>query len=72
MGLKLDILGLMGCSSISSANVQVGTSQRTKGADYSLESIHNIREALPELWEGDKISEVSYSGKVAVETSVTA
>ncbi|XP_052174530.1 uncharacterized protein LOC127789634 [Diospyros lotus] len=52
--------------------VLVGTSQRTKGADYSLESIHNIREALPELWEGDKISEVSYSGKVPVETSVTA
>lgn len=54
--------------------MQVGTSQKTKGADYALESIHNIREALPELWEADnkKIPEVSYNGKVAVETFVTA
>ena len=53
--------------------MQVGNSQRTKGADYALESIHNIREALPELWETDKMSDVSYSGKVPlVETSVTA
>ncbi|KAL5549884.1 hypothetical protein UlMin_000060 [Ulmus minor] len=52
--------------------VLIGTSQRVKGADYALESIHNIREALPELWEVDKKSEVSYPGKVAVETSVTA
>ncbi|XP_062167741.1 uncharacterized protein LOC133873949 [Alnus glutinosa] len=52
--------------------VLVGTSQRVKGADYALESIHNIREAIPELWEGDMKSEVAYSGNVAVETSVTA
>jgi putative hydrolase of the HAD superfamily len=52
--------------------VLVGTSQRTKGADYALESIHNIKEALPELWEAEKRSEVGYSGKVPVETSVTA
>ncbi|KAM7531871.1 hypothetical protein LguiB_035281 [Lonicera macranthoides] len=54
--------------------VLVGTSQKTKGADYALESIHNIREALPELWEADnkKITEVSYNGKVAVETFVMA
>ncbi|KAF3449175.1 hypothetical protein FNV43_RR09903 [Rhamnella rubrinervis] len=53
--------------------VLVGTSQRAKGADYALESIHNIREALPELWEVDMKSEVvNYSGQVAVETSVTA
>ncbi|PON38590.1 HAD hydrolase, subfamily IA [Parasponia andersonii] len=53
--------------------VLVGTSQRVKGADYALESIHNIREALPELWEVDrKSAEVGYPGKVAVETSVTA
>lgn len=51
----------------------MGTSQRTKGADYALESIHNIKEALPELWISvKKSSEVGYSGKVAVETSVTA
>jgi len=52
--------------------VLVGTSHRVKGADYALESIHNIREALPELWEVDKKSEVSYPGKLTVETSVTA
>lgn len=52
--------------------VLVGKSQRVKGADYALESIHNIREAIPELWEADMKSEVGYSGKVAVETSVTA
>lgn len=52
--------------------VLVGKSQRCKGADYALESIHNLREALPELWEDDLKSEVSYSGAVAVETSVTA
>ncbi|XVF08111.1 hypothetical protein REPUB_Repub06bG0197700 [Reevesia pubescens] len=53
--------------------VLVGTSQRPKGADYALESIHNIKQALPELWETDMKSEVvSYPGQVSVETSVTA
>ncbi|KAJ1394420.1 HAD-like superfamily [Sesbania bispinosa] len=52
--------------------VLVGTSQRVKGADYALESIHNLREAVHELWEADIKSEVAYPGKLAVETSVTA
>ncbi|KAK6943631.1 Haloacid dehalogenase-like hydrolase [Dillenia turbinata] len=53
--------------------VLVGTSQRVKGADYALESIHNIREAIPELWEVDKkTTDVKYSGSVAVEATVTA
>ncbi|PSS06453.1 Pyrimidine 5-nucleotidase protein [Actinidia chinensis var. chinensis] len=52
--------------------VLIGTSHRVKGADYAIESIHNIKEALPELWEAEKISEVSYPGKLTVETSVTA
>jgi putative hydrolase of the HAD superfamily len=54
--------------------VLVGTSQRIKGADHSLESIHNIREALPELWEeAEKAEDVLYSTeRVAIETSVTA
>lgn len=51
--------------------MQVGKSQRVKGADYALESIHNLREAIPELWETDKLAKVAYSG-VTVETSVTA
>ncbi|KAK8546353.1 hypothetical protein V6N13_067577 [Hibiscus sabdariffa] len=53
--------------------VLIGTSQRPKGADYALESIHNIKQAIPELWESGRKSEVSYNpGQVAVETSVTA
>ncbi|XP_031254982.1 uncharacterized protein C24B11.05-like [Pistacia vera] len=53
--------------------VWVGTSHRADGVDYALESIHNIREALPELWEADEKSEsVVYSGKVAIETPVKA
>ncbi|KAG8374339.1 hypothetical protein BUALT_Bualt11G0121400 [Buddleja alternifolia] len=51
--------------------VLIGKSQRVKGADYAIESIHNLREAIPELWEAEKAAEVKYSG-VAVETSVTA
>ncbi|KAK8542022.1 hypothetical protein V6N13_137402 [Hibiscus sabdariffa] len=54
------------------AGKRIGTSQRPKGADYALESIHNIKQAIPELWETGRKSEVSYTGKVAVETSVTA
>ncbi|CAG7891098.1 unnamed protein product [Brassica rapa] len=53
--------------------VLVGSPNKVKGADYALENIHNIKEALPELWESDrKSSDVGYSGKVAVETSVRA
>ncbi|KAK8683470.1 hypothetical protein V6N13_039530 [Hibiscus sabdariffa] len=54
--------------------VLVGTSHRTNGADYALESIHNIREALPELWESDnkKAEGVACSGKLAIQTSVMA
>lgn len=53
--------------------VLVGTPHRVKGADHALESIHNIREALPELWEeAEKTEQVRYSGKVAIETQVTA
>lgn len=56
--------------------MQVGTSHRVKGADHAIESIHmdhNIREALPELWEeAEKSNSIRHSGKVAMETSVTA
>ncbi|KAL7133855.1 hypothetical protein ABFS83_12G168000 [Erythranthe nasuta] len=50
--------------------VLVGKSQRVKGADYALESIHNLREAIPELW--DELAEAtnSYSGVSVMETSV--
>ncbi|KAK1354713.1 putative pyridoxal phosphatase [Heracleum sosnowskyi] len=32
----------------------VGTSERIEGADYVLQSIHDIRDALPELWAAVK------------------
>ncbi|KAL8092237.1 uncharacterized protein C24B11.05-like [Apium graveolens] len=51
----------------------VGSSKRAKGVDYALESIHNIREALPELWETLENSEgVQYYREAAIETIVRA
>ncbi|KAH9626586.1 hypothetical protein KSS87_005437 [Heliosperma pusillum] len=49
--------------------VLVGKSERSDGADYALESIHNIREAFPELLEAEeeRLENVSYSQKIAVE-----
>lgn len=53
--------------------MQVGSCHRTNGVDYALESIHNVREALPELWEASgKSSEVTYPEKAAIETYVRA
>ncbi|MED6181595.1 hypothetical protein PIB30_020690 [Stylosanthes scabra] len=51
--------------------VVVGTSVRTTGVDHALESIHNIREAFPELWEDSEKHEI-VKYKVAIETSVIA
>jgi hypothetical protein len=52
---------------------QVRTSERIKGAGHSLESIHNVKEALPELWEeAVKDEDVRNSSKVGIETSVIA
>ncbi|KAH6814144.1 Haloacid dehalogenase-like hydrolase superfamily protein [Perilla frutescens var. frutescens] len=51
--------------------IWVGSSQKTQGVDYSLESIHNMKEALPELWEADvEKADVPYSGKSAIEAYV--
>ena len=48
----------------------------TEGADLALESIHNIREALPEIWEkedAESSKNVVRSREVAtVETVVIA
>ncbi|WCJ28316.1 Haloacid dehalogenase-like hydrolase (HAD) superfamily protein [Euphorbia peplus] len=52
--------------------VLVGTSHRVKGADYALESIHNLKEAIPQLWEAEIKSEIGYGNKLARETQVTA
>lgn len=51
----------------------MGTSHRVKGADHALESIHNIKEAFPELLEETEKSEaIHHSGNVGLETSVSA
>lgn len=48
--------------------MQVGKSERSEGADCALESIHNIKEAFPELLEADeRLENVSFSQKIAVE-----
>ncbi|XP_059430085.1 suppressor of disruption of TFIIS-like [Corylus avellana] len=54
--------------------VHVGTSHRGNGVDYALESIHNIREALPVLWEAinEESGSIEYPRKMAIETSVKA
>ncbi|KAI3679889.1 hypothetical protein L2E82_50869 [Cichorium intybus] len=53
--------------------VLVGCSQRKKGVDYALESIHNIREALPELWDSvEKVKDGCYSHEIGIETRVQA
>ncbi|GJN16595.1 hypothetical protein PR202_gb03598 [Eleusine coracana subsp. coracana] len=55
---------------IGMRTVLVGTSERTRGADYALESLHNMKEALPELWvEAEKDEDVRKSSKVGIETS---
>jgi len=55
--------------------VIVGSSVLVSGADVALESIHNIREALPELWEavGDHVEAIVDIRSAAVpETTVLA
>ncbi|KAK7390533.1 hypothetical protein VNO78_25841 [Psophocarpus tetragonolobus] len=54
--------------------VLVGSSHRVKGADYAIESIHNLKEAVPELREADIKEPVACPGtaKHAVETTVIA
>ncbi|CAA7040796.1 unnamed protein product [Microthlaspi erraticum] len=50
-----------------------GVTQKVKCADYAIENIHNLKEALPELWESEaKPGKVRYSGKLPVETPVVA
>ncbi|XP_042416975.1 uncharacterized protein C24B11.05-like isoform X1 [Zingiber officinale] len=53
--------------------VLVGTSHRVKGADHALESIHNVKEAFPELLaENEKSEVIKHSGSIGLETSVSA
>lgn len=67
------VRNIQAAKQIGLGTVLVGSSHGVKGADHFLESIHNIREALSELWEEDEKSEdVLYQRKIAIATSVTA
>ncbi|KAG2534100.1 uncharacterized protein LOC120687303 [Panicum virgatum] len=52
--------------------VIVGRSTLVPGADHALESIHNIKEALPEIWDGQDRSESDVLPPSSVGTAVVA
>ncbi|XP_027367543.1 uncharacterized protein C24B11.05-like [Abrus precatorius] len=52
--------------------VIVGRSDLVPGADHALNSIHNIKEALPEIWEAEEGTQEQMIQTPAVETMVLA
>ncbi|XP_012083036.1 uncharacterized protein C24B11.05 isoform X1 [Jatropha curcas] len=52
--------------------VIVGSSVLVPGADHALSSIHNIKEAIPEIWEGEEEHHEQVIQSSAVETVVIA
>lgn len=57
----------------NATRMQVAASRRATGVDHALESIHNMKEAFPELWEAnEKPESVECSWKVSIETSLIA
>ncbi|PNX73000.1 haloacid dehalogenase-like hydrolase, partial [Trifolium pratense] len=52
--------------------VIVGRSDLVPGADHALNSIHNIREALPEIWEVEEGNQQQMIQSLAVEATVHA
>jgi pyrimidine and pyridine-specific 5'-nucleotidase len=53
--------------------VFVGESVLVPGADYALSSIHNIKEAIPDLWEDNKDEKLEpIVQQAAVATMVNA
>ncbi|MBA0704321.1 hypothetical protein Golax_016587 [Gossypium laxum] len=52
--------------------VIVGNSALVPGADHALRSIHNIKEAIPEIWDGDEEQMEQVIQAAAVETVVLA
>ncbi|XP_068334334.1 uncharacterized protein C24B11.05 [Pyrus communis] len=53
--------------------VIVGSSVLVPGADHALSSIHNIKEALPEIWEGEEGQQLEqFMQSNTVETVVLA
>ncbi|RWW28135.1 hypothetical protein GW17_00007397, partial [Ensete ventricosum] len=54
------------------AIVQVGRSVPVPGADLALKSIHNVKEALPEIWQDGKQTEPVLAATAVEETTVLA
>jgi len=52
--------------------MQLGHSDLVPGADHALNSIHNIKEALPEIWEIEEGNQQQKIQPPAVETMVLA
>lgn len=52
--------------------VLVGSSVPVPNADYALRSIHNIKEAIPEIWDGGEEQTEQVIQSAAVETVVLA
>ncbi|KAE8681675.1 Peptidyl-prolyl cis-trans isomerase [Hibiscus syriacus] len=52
--------------------VIVGRSVLVPGADYALSSIHNIKEAIPEIWDGEEEQMEQVIQSSAMETVVLA
>jgi pyrimidine and pyridine-specific 5'-nucleotidase len=76
---KLTVLPHSGKNVTSAAVVnllQVGRSAIVPGADHALESIHNIKEAFLEIWEGhdwpESDADAVPASVGAVETAVVA
>ncbi|EOA14750.1 hypothetical protein CARUB_v10028046mg [Capsella rubella] len=63
--------------SVGLHTVLVGKSEKVEGSDYALESIHNMKEAFPELWSesniNNKASErIVYAAQISIETTIQA
>ncbi|KAK7404558.1 hypothetical protein VNO78_05510 [Psophocarpus tetragonolobus] len=65
------VRNLLAAKRLGLHTVAVGTSVRTTGVDHALESIHNIREAFPDLWDADDKHQFVHC-MVGIETSVKA
>ncbi|KAF8102427.1 hypothetical protein N665_0198s0131 [Sinapis alba] len=55
--------------------VLVGKSEKVEGSDHALKSIHNMKEAFPELWSESNNKEskrIGYATQISIETSVHA
>ena len=51
---------------------QVGRSDLVPGADHALSSIHNIKEAVPEIWEVEEGNQKERIQSQAIEAMVLA